>query len=62
MVELAQRKAVGHQRLALWVAVGNNMGGVEKLKVPQTAQGSLLLVCLDDPFAEGTLVQSHADG
>ena len=62
VVELAQCDAVADDRLALGVAVGRDMRGVEELLMAQPTEGAALGVRANDPLAEGGLVEPAAKG
>ena len=62
VVELAQREAVADDRLALGIAVGGDVRGVEQFEVPKATEGAPVLVGTEDSFAERHLMQPTPEG
>ncbi len=58
MVNLAQRKSVADDRLALLVQVGEDVGRIKQLRVTQVAHRAAFPVRLEYTLAEGSLVKS----
>jgi hypothetical protein len=49
VVKQAERYSVGHDRLASWIAVGQDVGRLEQLQVPEPANRASLLIRPQDP-------------
>lgn len=58
MVELAEGDAVTDARHTLGFDVGDDVGGIEELIMPEPAERALLTVSLDNPLPEAPLVFS----
>ncbi len=61
VVQLTERETILDPRLAVWLRVWNDVGGVEQLLVAETAQGALLPVGAQHSFAERTLVEPYLE-
>ena len=61
-MELAQGHAVADHRLALGVAVGRDVRGIEELQVVEPAEGAALGIRAEHPLAEGSLMEAAAKG
>jgi len=60
-VELAEREAVGNDRLAQGMAVGEDVGGLQQLVMAEAADGAALLVGAEHALAKPPLVQVLPD-
>ena len=57
-MQFAEREAVGNDGLASGVTVGQNVGGVEKLTMPQPANCTGVTVGVQHALTEGALVET----
>jgi hypothetical protein len=62
MMKAAKCNAIRHDRFSTRFLIRNDMRRLEKLTVPQFAEGAGISVGLQDPFPESTLMQSLLDG
>jgi hypothetical protein len=62
VVKGAQRDSVRHRRRAKRFTITDDVGGLEKLVVPETADGAVTLIRLKYPLSKLLLVQSLLDG
>jgi hypothetical protein len=58
VVDLAQRQTVWHHRLPVWFAVGDDVGGIEQLRVMKAADGTAVVVGPQDACPEDGLMKS----
>lgn len=61
VMNLTERKAVADHRLAVRIAVGNDVRRIQEFRVAQLAEGALAAVGLQDTRAEGPLVNSDSE-
>ena len=57
VMERAEGEAVGDDRFPAWVAVRQDMGGVEEFASPEATDRAAVLVGVEDTLAEALLVQ-----
>jgi hypothetical protein len=62
MMKLAQGKSIADHRLSLRFRIGNDVGRVQKLLVPEPAKGALAAIGVQHPLAESPLMETLADG
>ena len=60
MMKLAESYSILHCRYALWIYIRNNVSGIQKFKMPQSATSALFSVCLENSLPKAFLVQTLA--
>ncbi len=61
MMQLAQREAIGDDRLATRLSIGDDVGRVEQFLMPELTQGASTPVRGEDALAKPSLMQSLPD-
>ncbi len=55
-MELTQRKAIGNDRIASGIEVGNDVGSIQKFPVPETTNRAMITVGTKNTLPEGLLM------
>jgi hypothetical protein len=57
-MQLAQRQSITHDRLTLWIAIRNDMRGIQEIRVLQPTYCALFSIRQQYPVSERPLVNS----